>query len=158
MSDHPEGRNGLVNPAVKYEPTDLSLRAVLIFSGGLVVVLILVSVGLWFLIPAFLGPTPQPAPFTSNEEGPWKDWKEVKETAPAVRDSRLPPPPELEAIDQTAPASEGGKTHTRPIGEQIEQEESHLKGYGWMDREKGTVYIPIEDAMKKLAGQQGEKP
>ena len=73
------------------------------------VVLVVVSVGLWFLIPAYLGPTPQPQPFTVTDEGPWKKWNEVSETAPALRDSRLPPPPELEAIDQTAPASEGGK-------------------------------------------------
>ena len=34
MSEHPESHNGVVHPSVKYEPTDLSLRAVLTFSSA----------------------------------------------------------------------------------------------------------------------------
>ena len=45
MSDQPESRNGAVNPSVKYEPTDLSLRAVLTFSFTLAVVLVVVPSG-----------------------------------------------------------------------------------------------------------------
>jgi len=29
---------------------------------------------------------------------------------------------------------------------------AHLEGYGWVDRGKGIVHIPIEEAMAKVAG------
>lgn len=34
----------------------------------------------------------------------------------------------------------------------------HLETYGWVDRRKGTVRIPIERAMKLLVERQGGKP
>ncbi len=33
------------------------------------------------------------------------------------------------------------------------QEEATLHGYGWVDRNTGGVYIPIEDAMRKVLAQ-----
>ena len=149
MSDHSEHRNGFVNPSVKYEPTDLSLRAVLTFSAALVVVLIAVSVGLYFMIPAVLGPTPQPRPLSA--------WDFEPERGPDAGASHLPAKPELEAIDQTAPPSQGGATQTRPIGEQIKAEEARLNNYGETD-EQGIVHIPIEEAMKRMTGKVGGKP
>jgi hypothetical protein len=38
------------------------------------------------------------------------------------------------------------------VQEQMRDEDKRLAGYGWVDREKGLVHIPIEEAMKKLAG------
>jgi hypothetical protein len=147
MSDHPEHRNGFVNPSVKYEPTDLSLRAVLTFSAGLAVVLVLVSVGLYFMIPAVLGPTPAQEPLPS--------WR--------FRDTRgdelshLPAPPELEAIARNAGPT-GPGAPTRPIQDQVRDEEDHLKSYGWVDDKKETAFIPIEEAMKRMAAAPRRKP
>ena len=173
MSDQPESRNGYVNPSVKYEHSDLSLRAVMIFSFALVVVLAAVSGGLWLMIPLFIGPIAAPKPFVSNESGPWQDWEAETPTSPAVRDSRLTAPPELEAIDQTAPASASGR-HTRPIQEQIKEEEDYLNLSPYEDimsslgasaspangpllglsrfSARGIGHVPIEAAMKALAG------
>jgi hypothetical protein len=146
MTDHPEGRNGFVNPSVQYEPTDLSLRAVLTFAGVLVGVVIVVSVGLYFLIPAVLGPTR-----TAEEKEPWNFEAHGGPTA-----SHLPAPPELEGIDRTGP--EVGGAHTRTIRRQIEDEESILNAPAGVDAKTGAMHIPIEEAMKRLVQEQGGKP
>ena len=146
MSEHPEHRNGVVNPSVKYEPTDLSLRAVLTFSAILVGVIVVVSVGVYFLIPAVLGPTPPAEPKES--------WDFKAEGKPDV--SGLPPPPELEAIDSTGPRVAGA--HTVPIQTQIEQEEKTLNAPAGVDEKTGIIHIPIKDAMARIAGEQGGKP
>jgi hypothetical protein len=148
MSDHPEARNGFVNSSVKYEPTDLSLRAVLAFSAALVLVLIVVSVGLYFLIPAVVGPIGQPRPLAS--------WDFKPEPGPSPDASHLPAKPELEAIDRTA-QPQSGDAQTRPVGEQIKQEEARLNSYGETDV-KGIFHIPIEEAMKRMAGMAGGQP
>ena len=149
MSEHPERRDGFVHPSVKYEPTDLSLRAVLTFSGVLVAVLLGVSVGLYYMIPAMLGPT-------AEHPKPLSPWGFAPEPGPEADASHLPAKPELEAVDR-AP-SQGGGTQTRPIREQIKAEEERLNSYGETD-EKGIVHIPIEEAMKRMAaGDLGGKP
>ncbi len=67
MSEHPESHNGVVHPSVKYEPTDLSLRAILTFSAALVAALVVVVAGLFLLVWLFLGTPPRPEPV---EQGP----------------------------------------------------------------------------------------
>jgi hypothetical protein len=146
MSDYPERRNGFINPSVKYEPTDLSLRAVLGFSGVLVLVLIAVSVGLYFVIPLVVGPTPKPRPLSAWNFGP--------ERGPDPDASHLPSKPELEAVDENRPPTEGGRTRTRPIREQVQDEEARLNSYG--KDENGVIHIPIEEAMKRMAGEGGK--
>lgn len=148
MSDHPEGRNGVVHPSVKFEPTDLSLRAVLTFAFGLVAVIGVVVAGLFLLVWAILGPTPAPRPVGA--------WDFAGEPGPDPNESHLPAKPELEAIDQNAPPSEGGR-HTRPIREQIQEEEDHLRQSG-VDKETGAAFIPIEEAMERLAGKASGAP
>jgi hypothetical protein len=34
-------------------------------------------------------------------------------------------------------------------------ERRHLSSYGWVDRERGIVHIPIEEAMRRIAGEGG---
>jgi hypothetical protein len=148
MSDHAEGRNGVVNPSVKFEPTDLSLRAVLTFSAVLAGVIVVVCVGLWFLVPAFLGPTPRQQP-----KEPW-DFTEGPRSEPSA--SGLPAPPELEGIDRTGPEVQG--MHTARIEQQIAAEEKTLNAPAGVDEKTGTIHIPIEDAMREMAGRSEEKP
>ena len=143
MSEHPESPNGVVHPSVQYEPTDLSLRAVLTFSTGLAVVLAVVVAGLFLMVWCSFGTPPPPESV--------RPWDFEAEKGPDASASYLPAKPELEAIDQNR-ARVGGRRRTRPIREQVRQEEDHLNGYGWVDEKKGTVYIPIEEAMKRLGG------
>jgi hypothetical protein len=148
MSDHPENLNGTVNPSVKYEQSDLSLRAVLTFGLALIVVLAVISAGLWMMIPLFTGPISSPKPLS-----PWKFEDRREGNA-----SHLPARPQLEAIDQNPPGTGSGGTHTRTIQQQIAEEEDHLNSYGWVDEKKGTVYIPIEAAMERLGGRPTPGP
>jgi hypothetical protein len=50
-----------------------------------------------------------------------------------------PPPPRL----QTSPSEDLAKFRA--------DEDKRLNGYYWIDKEKGIVHIPIEQAMKELA-------
>lgn len=151
MSDHPEHRDGFVHPSVNYEPTDLSLRAVIWFSLGLVVVLAAVSAGVYFMIPAAVGPPPaRPQPVSPWAFGP--------EPSPNPNASYLPAKPELEAMDQNRQPSRGGRVQSVPIREQVQDEEARLNSYGETE-EKGIAHIPIEEAMKRMAaGAPGGKP
>lgn len=60
----------------------------------------------------------------------------VKPNPMAVFDSQIPPTPRIEEY----PAIEIQQLHT--------QEEQTLSTYGWMDKNKGVVRIPIERAME----------
>ena len=147
MSEHPESQNGVVHPSVKYESTDLSLRAILTFSAALVGALAVVVAGLFLMVWMFLGTPPQPEPV--------ERWDFKGEPGPNPNSSYLPAKPELEAIDQNTPPSEGGRANTRPNREQVKDEEDHLKGFGWADEKKGIVYIPIKRTMEQLGGKPG---
>jgi hypothetical protein len=57
---------------------------------------------------------------------------------------RKPPQPRL----QTHPHEDIEKLR--------ERERAQLEGYGWVDRDAGTVHIPIERAMSLLAQRRGE--
>jgi hypothetical protein len=57
---------------------------------------------------------------------------------------REPPQPRL----QTDPHGDIAKLR--------ESERAQLEGYGWVDRDTGTVHIPIERAMSLLAQRRGE--
>lgn len=126
-----------------------SACTVLTFSTGLAIGLAVVVTGLFLMTWAFFGTPPPP-----QSVRPW-DFEAEKGPDPSA--SHLPAKPELEGIDRIAPASEGGD-RTRPIQEQVRREEDHLNGYGWADEKKGTVYIPIEEAMERLGGKQSAAP
>ena len=126
-----------------------SACAVLTFSTGLAVALAVVVTGLFLMVWMLFGTPPPPESV--------RPWDFEAEKGPDASASYLPAKPELEAIDQNAPASEGG-VRTRPIREQVRQEEDHLNGYGWANEKKGTVYIPIEEAMERLGGKPKAAP
>jgi len=58
---------------------------------------------------------------------------------------RLPPAPRL----QTLPAQDLGAVRA--------EEDRTLTSYGWVNESAGTVHIPIEEAMRRLA-ERGETP
>ena len=105
MDEHPDSPNGVVHPSVKYEPTDLSLRAILTFSAALVAALAVVVAGLFLMVWMFLGTPPRPEPV--------ERWDFKGEPGPNPNSSYLPAKPELEAIDQNTPLSEGDHANTR---------------------------------------------
>ncbi len=45
---------------------------------------------------------------------------------------------------------------SRRARELLERQQAHLAGYGWLDKERGVIHIPIDEAMDRLV--QGERP
>jgi hypothetical protein len=104
---------------------DIDLRRIAKLGGGLALLALVVHAAIWFLLVDFRRAEkrqdPPPSPL-------------AEANAP-----RLPPGPRL----QTDPVGE--------IRELRAEEEALLSSYGWVDRERGVVRIPIERAIEVLA-------
>jgi hypothetical protein len=113
---------------VGHEVTDVNLGGVYIFALGLFVTVLVVAVVAWMLFAYFSG-------------------REARRSAPryplaAAQQDRLPPAPRLQV-------------NPRDDLRQLRAREDELLGsYGWMDRDRGVVRIPISEAMK-LTVQRG---
>jgi len=113
---------------------EVDLRRILRVAAGLLVLALVVHVLVWFLIVGFRRAAqrqdPPPSPL------------------PEANAPHLPPGPLL----QTDPVGE--------IRELRAEEEARLRSYGWVDRERGVVWLPIERAMAILAerGTAGARP
>jgi hypothetical protein len=56
-------------------------------------------------------------------------------------------PPRLMTVDQTAPAPRLQAAPVRDYQEYLNEQERELSTYGWVNRDRGIVRIPIERAM-----------
>jgi hypothetical protein len=108
---------------VAHEASDVNIRAIFGFGGGLAVLAIIVAVVVGLLFGYF----------TRRE-----DRVAGRRAYPlaASQDERLPPEPRL----QTTPRQD--------LQDLRAAEEATLKGYQWVDRSAGVVRIPIDEAMK----------
>ena len=59
--------------------------------------------------------------------------------------------PEIGIVDQ--PPFETVRTAERMRAEHLRQ----LQSYGWIDRDKGIIHVPIEKAIDQLVSQKGKK-
>jgi hypothetical protein len=119
----------LVNPpGAEYEHTDASVWTIVKFGLWLVVSAVVIHIGLGLmyslLIEQSKSTEPQQYPLASTTE------------------PRLPPAPRL----QQFPRNE--------MYEVRRDQDAKLHSYGWVNKDAGTVHIPIEDAMK-MALQRG---
>ena len=153
MSEPTPSEQGLNNPSVRSEPTDLSFRGVMLFGVGLVTVLVIVAAGAWGFLQLM-------AAREAEQKRPDYSWPPEKppteSAAPAQADrSRLPPIPELEGISalRQEGSPEIGYQGRRGgnLKEQVAREERRLGEYGWENRQAGIVHIPITVAMKNTA-------
>jgi hypothetical protein len=113
------------HPAVDFERTDVDATALLKFAFGLVVATVAVVLLLWRLYFVFV----------------------AREAA------RQPAPPVMQA-DPAAMAPAGPSLQPLPARDLAQfraEEDLALGSYGWVDKEKGVVRIPIERAMRLLA-------
>ena len=119
--------DGLYNEDVAHEHSDVNVRAILMFCGGLVAIAAIVHVAMWGLFIVFENQAAGNDPVLSPL---------------AVPAGQLPPEPRL-LLDE-------------PLNLQtIRAEEAQiLGGYGWVDQNAGTARIPIDEAKKRLL-QQG---
>jgi hypothetical protein len=114
--------------SVHHETSDMDIRAVLGFGFGLLVVGILIHVFVWLLFLYF-------ARQATAQTG-------LQYPLGQAQENRLPPEPRL----QTNPRQD--------LRDLRAGEDKVLNGYGWVDKDTGTVRIPIDQAMK-LAVQRG---
>jgi hypothetical protein len=190
MTDHPPPTaNGApTHTEVRFEESDFSFRSVLVFGVGLALAIVVVSAGLWLYIESTGAPgrqaeAPKPPPLVDEAGSSEARWRaERKNLGRGDPTSGLPPRPTLEALDDAAFSPDGDEPLMRspirkedptapkaaiderrsiPIGRQIADEESWLRSYGWVGDKKETAHIPIDEAMKRVAGQlptRGAKP
>jgi hypothetical protein len=111
------------NPEVERERTDVDTKAILRFGIGLLATL----AATFLLLVALFGYFN--ARETRSGRGP----------ALAPRTDQLPPEPRLEVSPRAN------------LAELRAAEEKALGTYGWLDKEKNTVRIPIERAMEIIA-------
>jgi len=117
----PHAEHHGANPEVHHETTDASVRGVLLFGAGLVVVAAVVHLLVWVLFGYF----------ASHQA-----ISTAREYPLAAEQNRVPPEPRL----QTNPRQD--------LRDLRAQEDQVLTSYGWVDKNAGVVRIPIEEAMK----------
>src|SRR5262245_28765557 len=111
-----------VNPAVHHETTDVNIRGILLFAGGLIVAAAVIHLLVWVLYRYFeVRASHQPEPVFPLA---------------VQQEQRLPPEPRL----QTNPRQDLRDLRTA--------EDEVLTTYGWVDRNGGIVRIPIDEAMR----------
>jgi hypothetical protein len=118
---HPAADGPADNPEVHHEESDVNIRAIFGFGGGLMAVAFVVLLLIYVLFGFFdgrerlTGPAEYPLAAEANKE---------------------PPEPRL----QTNPRED--------LAEMRAREDEILTTYGWVDKNAGVVRIPIEVAMK----------
>lgn len=116
------------NRAVRHESRDVSIRAVLWFTCGLIATAVAVHLALWLLFAYFV-----------------TDETEKRGPAPplAADRPRLPAGPVLEEVQRL----EQGRPQARPSPQADSEQTDRRDGYEWADRKAGVVRIPVEEAM-----------
>lgn len=115
-------------PPGRHQPETVSVRAVLLFSLGLVVSLASLLLALWGLratstddghapsLPPWSDPGPAPL-LGSGQDAPWRHWVDPWRDADLV----------------------------------LERQRRHLGSYGWIDSSVRIVHVPIEQAIDAIA-------
>jgi len=148
----------IANPDVMHEESDVAVRPLLWFVGGLTAftVIVCIVVLLMFMY------------FQRREES------QELEASPLARQGaeRLPPEPRLQLAPGFGVKSDDGKFHDlsyqaktdhvpQPRSEYLlirDEWRRELEDYGWADQQAGTVRIPVEQAMQLyLQRQQGKQ-
>jgi hypothetical protein len=107
----------------RHEESDVNIRAILAFGASLVIATAIICFLVWLLF----------AYFQSRESST------VSRDFPlaAEQQNRMPPEPRL----QTDPKGD--------LRDLRQREDALLSSYGWIDKDRGVVRIPIEEAMKR---------
>jgi len=122
------------NPEVHHETTDVNIRGVLVFAGGLIVAAVFIHFAVWILFRVLADQHAQRA----VPEYPLA----------ATHERRLPPEPRLQ------PEPPEWRTPREDLRDFRQQEDETLSSYGWADKNAGAVRIPVSEAMK-LTVQRG---
>ena len=151
----------ITNPDVAHEESDVAVRPLLWFVGGLTFFTIIVCVAMLLLFKFFQGRE------ESQELAP----------SPLARqgDERLPPEPRLQLAPGWQVTTEDGRRQDlsysadnagyvpQPWSEYLlvaEEWKREAEGYGWADEQAGTVRVPIDHAIREYLKrrQAGHRP
>jgi len=154
----------ITNPDVAHEESDVAVRPLLWFVGGLTFFTVIVCLAMLLMFKYFQG----------REEA-----LEL-EASPLARqgEERLPPEPRLQLAPGWQVTTDGRRQDLsysadnaghvpQPWSEYLlvaDEWKREAEGYGWADEQAGTVRVPIEQAMRRYlerrqAGQQpGARP
>jgi hypothetical protein len=123
--DHAE--DGLHNPDVAHESSDVDVATVLKFGGGLFMTVVVCAVIVWGVFRVL------------EHEAAARDPRVSPVARPA---GELPPGPRLETNERAA------------LAKFRAEDEKVIDGYGWINQPGGVAHIPIAEA-KKLLAQRG---
>jgi hypothetical protein len=148
----------ITNPDVAHEESDVAVRPLLWFVGGLTFFTIITCVAMLLLFKFFQGRE------ESQELAP----------SPLARQGaeRLPPEPRLQLAPGWEVTNDAGKRQDLSYGTQtnyvpqpwsewilVNREWQHeLKEYGWADQQAGTARIPVERAMDLYIERHARQP
>lgn len=135
-------KSNLENQQPGYETSDANVRAIAKFGVGLVLIALVAHFLMWLLFDVFRDDAKRQDP----------------ELSPlAVRQMQIAPQPRLQADIV------GDDRKNQPFdslnlrNKQAIADDKLLNSYGWVDRNRGIVRIPIDQAMKLLAEQNVHK-
>ena len=141
MREHPEyPDHAIFNPETQHEKSDVSVRALLIFIACFIAFAIVTHLVLWGLYKGFVSVERR------RQLGPVTDMQRPADMAVPKNQPLLQPFPRQGADGQ--PQAPNSNTPVTDLGEMRAAEQRALTSYGWVDRQKGIVRIPIDQAMR----------
>ncbi|HEX7955593.1 MAG TPA: hypothetical protein VF508_01535 [Pyrinomonadaceae bacterium] len=154
----------ITNPDVAHEESDVAVRPLLWFVGGLTFFTLVVCLSMYLMFQFFLG----------------REVSQELAASPLARqgEERLPPEPRLQLAPGWQVKTDDGRRHElsyaadnvghvpQPWSEYLlvsEEWRTELEDYGWADEKAGTARIPVEQAMRlylqrRQSGQQPGAP
>jgi hypothetical protein len=126
------------NAGVAHEHSDVNIRAILVFGGGLVVLVAVSFVLMWLLFRVLDHRAAANDPQLSPLARPACGLADIEKCQPG----QLPPEPRLQTREPDGLADFRAK------------EAKSLEGYGWVSEQTGVAHMPIAEA-KKIILQRG---
>ncbi len=125
-----------------YETSDANVRAIAKFGVAIVLIALVAHVLMWLLFDVLQNEAKRQDPTLSPL---------------AVREMQLPPQPHLQA-DIVGDDRTNQPFDSLNLKNEVSMaDDKTLNTYGWVDRNRGIVRIPIDQAMKLLAEQNVQK-
>jgi hypothetical protein len=135
----------LFNPETHHEESDVNVRALIWFFVIFVIFAFVTHFALWFLYKAFVK-------MERRETAPLTEMQRPSDIAVPQNQPLLQPFPRAAEDGEVLPPNRN--TPLTDLSDMRAAEEEALKTYGWVDRQKGVVRIPI-DVAKQLVVQRG---
>lgn len=139
--------DAIFNPETQHEKSDVSVRALMIFIALFIVFGFLTHFTIWSLFKGFAGVERR------KQEGPVTAMARPSDMSIPKNQPLLQPFPRQTVIG-AEPLPPNRSTPVSDLADMRAAEAKALSSYGWMDKQKGIVRIPIDQAMK-LTVQRG---